>query len=280
MNAVAERAGMKLKQAVRDTRFFLRRFNLADAFERRRYRREHAVALPIPPRRLRTLVGPEPLIEGFLAQGERTAGDIRKALAAVGREIESFENILDFGCGCGRQIRWFAGLPKTCRLHGSDVCAAAIQWNRRHLPFAEFAHNGFYPPLPYVAEKFDLIYALSVFTHLDESNQIAWVGELRRVASPEAIMVITTHGELGLESFRNGSLPTSPELLERLNRHGQLAQEGSIFEPYDRGDKYGLAFHDIGYIREQWGQELRILKFIPRGGDGWQDVVVLAKEKR
>ena len=280
MNAAAEKAGMKLKRALSDGRFCLQSLDLAEALERRRYRKEHAVALPIPPRRLRALVGPDPRIESFLALGQRTAGDIRNALAAVGRELESFANILDFGCGCGRQMRWFANLPTSCRLYGSDVCVPAIRWNRRCLPFAEFKLNGFYPPLPYPAETFDLVYALSVFTHLDESNQSAWVEELRRVASPGALVIITVQGEVGLAGFRDGSLPASAEFLERLNRHAQLGQEGLIFEPYERGSKYGLAFHDDSYIREHWGRKLRILKFIPRGGDGWQDVVVLEKEKR
>lgn len=277
MPKLSEAIRARLERLAPQARFFLQKLNILEALERYRYRTRHALALPIPPRRLRTLVGPEPTIEGFLAQGQRMAGDIRNAVAAVGRTLESFRNVLDFGCGCGRQIRWFADLSGSCRLHGSDVCAPAIRWNQRHLGFAEFAVNGPLPPLPYPDAKFDLVYSISVFTHLNGEAQEPWLAELERVASPGGLVLISVQGELGFESFKNGALPTTPDLLERLKRHGPLAQEGFIFEPYKVGGDYGLAFHDIGYIRDRWCRRLRLAKFIARGIDGWQDLVVLEK---
>jgi len=267
----------KLKRIVPETRSFLARFNLADALDRYRHRRNGGIALPIPPKNLRTLVGPDPRVEGFLAQGRRTTEDIRKALAAVNRPLESFRSVLDFGCGCGRQMRWLADLPRSCRLHGSDIAAAAIRWNRRHLHFAEFETNSFYPPLPCPDAKFDLIYAISVFTHLGEKDQRLWLAELHRVALPGAIVIITTQGQYGMEGFRKGLLPGSAEFLARLNGHGDLSNEGVIFEPYEPEGAYGLAFHDPEYIRREWGRTFRILTLIPNGVDGWQDVVVMEK---
>jgi len=280
MTGTVEKVRSRIRRLVPEARFFVKGFDLADAVQCRRCRRNLGLAFPIPPKRLRTQVGPDTRVEGFLEQGKRTAGEIRDILRGAGRTLESFERILDFGCGCGRQMRWLADLPQSCRLYGSDVFAPAIRWNQRHLRFAEFAVNGFHPPLPYEAEKFDLIFAISVFTHFNEPDQLAWVEELHRVAAPGATLLPSTHGEFALDALRKGKVPLSDEFLARLNRLGDLSQEGFLFEPYVPGSNYGLAFHDIGYIREHWGRKFRILKFIPRGQDGWQDVVVLEKERR
>jgi SAM-dependent methyltransferase len=163
-------------------------------------------------------------------------------------------------------------------LHGSDICRDAIRWNQRHLPFAQFACNAFSPPLPYDAASFDLIFALSVFTHLDGPLQEVWLDELRRVAMPGAILLISTHGDLAFEQFRSGALAASADLLARLQGHSDLARQGMIFEPYEPGGHYGLAFHDAAYVRTHWERGWRIRDFVPRGGDGWQDVVLLEKE--
>jgi len=50
------------------------------------------------------------------------------------------------------------------------------------------------PPLPYAAESFDVIYCLSVFTHLNETMQDAWLAELRRVLQPGGLLILTVHG--------------------------------------------------------------------------------------
>jgi ubiquinone/menaquinone biosynthesis C-methylase UbiE len=61
--------------------------------------------------------------------------------------------------------------------------------------FAQFEVNGLAPPLAYEANHFDFIYALSVFTHLPESLQTAWMSELARVLKPGGYLLMTTHRE-------------------------------------------------------------------------------------
>ena len=58
-----------------------------------------------------------------------------------------------------------------------DINPKAVEWCRSHLDFAEVALNEIEPPLPYPAQMFDFVYALSVFTHLDEDLQHAWLRE-------------------------------------------------------------------------------------------------------
>ena len=162
------------------------------ALRNRQLRRERR-ALPLPPGDLVFSVAISRDLRWFLESGEATAGAIVDALAFIGRPLESFEAILDFGCGCGRVMRQWHG-RELGALHGSDYNAAAIAWARRHLPHAIFAVNGLAPPLPYPDAHFDLVYALSVFTHLSDTLQHAWLRELRRTLRPNGILLLTTMG--------------------------------------------------------------------------------------
>jgi len=50
------------------------------------------------------------------------------------------------------------------------------------------------PPLPFPDNSFDLIYAVSVFTHLSEEHQRTWLPELRRVLRPGGRLLLVDIG--------------------------------------------------------------------------------------
>jgi predicted SAM-dependent methyltransferase len=50
------------------------------------------------------------------------------------------------------------------------------------------------PPTKYPAGKFDFIYALSVFTHLPELDQLAWMDEFHRILRPGGYLLLSLHG--------------------------------------------------------------------------------------
>jgi Methyltransferase domain len=120
--------------------------------------------LPVPPPRLRVLVAGTPDQDWFLRGGKAQTDYLRELLAAHGRPMESFGSLLDFGWGCGRMLRWWRDL--TGEVHGCDYNVELVAWTRDHLPFAHTAVNELAPPLPYESERFDFLYALSIFTHL------------------------------------------------------------------------------------------------------------------
>lgn len=177
--------------------------------------------------------------------------------------------MLDFGCGCGRTIIWFADRERPTRLHGTDVDAEAISWCQDNLDFAEFTVNGSLPPLDYPPEAFDLVYAISVFTHLDEDHQFRWLEELRRVTTPGGLVLLTVHGP---HAQRN--LPPRVSSV--------LEEEGFAFTGSDdwRGvfpEWYQTAYHTERYVLERYSEYFDVLEYLPRGMNGHQDVVVLRK---
>src|SRR4051812_39861518 len=82
---------------------------------------------------------------------------------------------LDFGCGAGRVLVQFAAEAREAELWGCDIDRASVEWMKRRLepPFHPFA-VGERPGLPQPDGFFDLIWVVSVFTHLTDD----WSGWL------------------------------------------------------------------------------------------------------
>jgi len=43
------------------------------------------------------------------------------------------------------------------------------------------------PPMSYEDNMFDFVYSISIFTHLPEDMQFAWLQELQRITKPGGI---------------------------------------------------------------------------------------------
>ena len=148
---------------------------------------------PLPPARLRFRVAENSDVLNFFTVGMRTAEGLQEAMASAGFELNDGSAVLDFGCGCGRTLLWFARQFPKVQWHGSDVDAESIEWCRKSIPGGVFAVNGSIPPLPFPDNSFDLIYAVSVFTHLSEEHQRAWLPELRRILRPGGRLLLSFH---------------------------------------------------------------------------------------
>jgi SAM-dependent methyltransferase len=211
--------------------------------------------LAVPPVRLRTLVAGEGNgdLANYFAAGERCAVMIRRMLRTRGLDIDTFGEILDFGCGCGRVIRQFRALKKA-KLHGTDINREQIEWCQRNIPFARFEINQPYPPLSFEDETFDFIYAFSVFTHLPESAQFLWMTELSRVVKAGGYLLITTHGE-------NYAL-----LLDQRAQARFQDNEMVVFneEDFHNPLTYGKcsAYHPEKYVREKLAKTLDVVDFV------------------
>jgi SAM-dependent methyltransferase len=158
--------------------------------------------LPIPPLAMRELVGPrEP--EAF----DHPRG---QPLFPTLTRPEQYDFVLDFGCGCGRVARRLAvaDAPMPKRYVGIDLHAGMIDWANKNLaprlPGFTFVHQDVFnpgfnpdPSLPRTARfpakdnSVSLLLALSVFTHLVQSQAERYLDEVRRVLRPDGVMLAT-----------------------------------------------------------------------------------------
>jgi SAM-dependent methyltransferase len=142
--------------------------------------------------------------------------------------LEEKENnqILDVGCGTG--LLGIAAEPflgATGRYVGVDVSRRDLDFCRRHYPSPpfEFVHldvnNPFYAPdqaalrqpWPLGDARFDLVSALSVWTHFKEEDAVFYFAEIARVLKPGAKAIVTFFlldplyfGSVGLRTGQQG----------------------------------------------------------------------------
>jgi ubiquinone/menaquinone biosynthesis C-methylase UbiE len=119
---------------------------------------------------------------------------------------------------------------------------------------------------------FDLIYAISVFTHLDEDLQHVWLGELQRVARPGAVCIFSVQGDYVLSLI-------DPVYQEQIRKYGFGFLTGATGKLKLDGlpDFYQTTYHTRQYIERDWSKYFDILAYIERGINNHQDAVVLRK---
>jgi SAM-dependent methyltransferase len=229
------------------------------------WRRGAPDRLPIPPLRLVRLTTGTSSLAWTFEGGALAAESIRGVLEKNGVDIGRLESILDFGCGCGRVVRQWADLG--AGVHGCDYNPAYLAWCRRNLPFARFERNALEPPLPYRDQQFDLVYALSVFTHLPERLLQPWMRELRRVLKPGGFLIITTHGEAYVDGMNADE--------QRKFHAGEVVVRG---EDAAGTNRCGVYFSEQ-FIGSTLAEGLRVVDFVPRGarGNPHQDLMLLQK---
>lgn len=222
----------------------------------------------LPPRHLRRRVHGIGEEAGFEWVGKNTADSIVRALSERGT-LNSESNILDFGCGCGRVIAYLrAAIPGN--LFGSDIDGEAIGWCKEGLgTVGQFVTNDHLPPLPFADRSFDLVYSISVFTHLPEDLQDMWLAELSRV---------TTHGGLALISVQGPSmLPKLPaKARTRFVETGFLHIQREATDGLP--DFYQRTFHADHYLRSHWGRFFDIEAVLPGEIAGNHDLVIGRKK--
>jgi SAM-dependent methyltransferase len=251
-----------------------------------RHRRRLVDRTPVPPRSLRARTG-APGIREFVDGGREAALELASALAVAGRSLDTTRSVLDFGCGPARVLPQIAMLAPDASCTGCDVDRAAISWAIRHYPGHRWSLSRFQPPLPFRDSTFDLVYSISVLSHLDERHQDEWLAELHRILAPGGVALVSIHGQHAFAEFASGRVTTAWCPKSAFERTA-LAPNELIFVPYTRsvwntselpgidGD-YGIAFHGSEYVRGHWSQALEVIDVLPRAMTSWQDIVVLRK---
>jgi SAM-dependent methyltransferase len=133
-------------------------------------------------------------------------------------ELPATPRILDAGCGTGRNLAEFGALGPA---EGVDISAQAVEFCRQR--GLEGVREAVVEDLPYEDARFDLIFATDVIEHL--ADDLAALGELRRVSAPGARLVVTVPAYNWLWSdhdraYHHHRRYTRPVLRERMRARG------------------------------------------------------------
>lgn len=247
----------------------LRPFNPSHAF----YWPLHPPDHPFPEAARRKRVHGDMNADGFVISGYSTFRKLSRALANLDRGWESFSSILDWGCGCGRVLRYLSpgGLG---RLVGADVDADNIEWCKGSFPGAEFHAVPLAPPTLLQAGRFDLVVGISVFTHLREKPQLAWLEELSRITRRGALLLVTIHGPAA-----GARANISEEQYREWMDQGFVATglNVDLVGAISDDTYYVNSLHTHEYVRRVWGRFFDIIRIYDSSVANHQDLVAMRK---
>lgn len=179
------------------------------------------------------------------------------------------KTILDWGCGPARILRH---LPEVingnCKFYGTDYNKSTIDWCQQHIPNIKFSHNQLSPPLPFSAATFDLIYGISIFTHLSAEKHYQWFEELNRITKRNGIILLTTAGAAFKENMTNSE--------QRKFDEGLLVTRGKVIE----GHRVYAAFQPPSFLRKLFQGTAEVLEFEAGKREEWginQDLWIIRK---
>jgi ubiquinone/menaquinone biosynthesis C-methylase UbiE len=210
-----------------------------------------------------------------------------------GLDLRQPAEVLDFGCGVGRQLLQLARRYPKLNLHACDVNGRSIAYLKRAYPKIDSYANEFSPPLKFSDSKFDLILSVSIFSHLSIKDNPIWLKELARVTRPGGLCCLTILGShaMGLHAPASSGPFAS-------DQRKQLEEQGFLFQNYERPDfqraaaelwdkgntlqlikeEYGNTYLSERFIRENWDNgDFELRQFIPGIIDQQQDLVVLKR---
>jgi cyclopropane fatty-acyl-phospholipid synthase-like methyltransferase len=233
--------------------------------------------IAVPPNEMMFRVSGGRNPEIFLESGRETLDDFRKGLEHIGMQIDQFASILDFGCGCGRVMRWLVEVVPAERVFGTDFDKAAIEWLHDNFKKTTCFVNSALPPTEFTDDFFDLILGYSVFTHFDRAYQDKWLSELKRIVKPNGIVLLTVHGAYNWEYTRANVL-LGAQNTETIGE--ELHKSGFAFSKHDGWDAhfpdfYHTAWHLPAYINAHWSKWFDVVALIEQGGRPTQDLVIL-----
>lgn len=158
--------------------------------------------------------------------------------------------VLEWGCGVSRVIRHLpAFLEEGSGIFACDINEKMIEWCKNNIENVRFETIPYQPPTNYHDAQFDLIYALSVFTHIERELQENWIQEMGRIIKPKGIFLFTTHG-----SHYFNKLP--PSSLK------QLWKEGAYTDSYHKkGHRMMSTYNTSEGFRELIEKKFSILEY-------------------
>jgi SAM-dependent methyltransferase len=214
---------------------------------------------PFPPYELASRVCALERAPEYREVYDRRGAEARAAILSLLGEPWSFDGkrVLDFGCGAGRTLRHFLGeAAGGAEIWGVDIDEPSIDWMARNLcPPLHVARSETEPPLPFADGRFDLIWALSVFTHL--LSPMRWLAELHRVLAPGGLLIASYMGRDNGEAFTHAPWDEERTGLVILRRH----------QHWDHGGP--MVLMSDWWVDEHWGRAFEPIRRTPVHGQTW-----------
>jgi len=192
-------------------------------------------------------------LRDYLADGWRTLAELMLLLESVGRPLLGVDSFLEFASGHGRFTRHLVKAIGNAAVTVSDVVTDAVAFSRDAFGVNGFISTARPEDLDWPA-RYDVVFVLSLFSHLPRSSWGRWLARLFDAVAPGGMLVFSTHGT---EAARRQNVT--------LDETGFFFAASSESQAID-AQEYGTAFTDETFVRAQmaqWTPDAQLLRFAP-----------------
>jgi SAM-dependent methyltransferase len=183
---------------------------------------------------------PQQAVAYYFENGADSASKLRDLLTNVcGRQLAGLR-LLDFASGYGCVARHYGNQLPDCAVTTCDIHPQAVDFLQRELAVPSVL-SAAQPEQLTLPEPYDVVFALSFFSHMPRSSFTRWLTRLTQALAPGGHLIFTTHG-----------LVSQAEHLS----HAVLDAENFYFAPdSEQGDlseaEYGTAISGPDFVIKQ-----------------------------
>ncbi|EER61707.1 Methyltransferase type 12 [Acidovorax delafieldii 2AN] len=177
-------------------------------------------------------------LRDYLADGWRTLAELMLLLEAVDQPLLKIPRVLEFACGHGRFTRHLVKALGAERVVVSDVVPSAVDFSQNTFGVGGFLSASVPEDVQWPG-RYDLVFVLSLFSHLPRSTWARWLKVLYEAVAPGGLLIFSTHGT---KAARFDSV--------------QLDAEGFFFAPSSEShaidtQEYGTAFTSEAFVLQR-----------------------------
>lgn len=132
-------------------------------------------------------------VRDYLADGWRTLSELMVLLERLERPLLQTTHMLEFASGFGRFTRHLAPLLPG-RLTCADILPGSMPFAREQFG-VETLESSFEPETLRFPRRYDLVFVLSLFTHLPVGDWRRWLQALAGAVEPGGILLLSFHNE-------------------------------------------------------------------------------------
>ncbi len=209
----------------------------------------------------------EKAIFSYFTIGIRNLRNLQKIAAANNLKPLS---ILDFGSGYGRVSRFFPKIFPHAEITVSEVKSQCLDFQKEAFGYKTVFHGQ--DPKSFKAERYDLIFALSVFTHLPQSTFEGWLKVLIDSLNPGGGLVFTFND---VNDEKHKHIPVAPFTYK-------LVSEDSTFsfvsDSIKDNQDYGSTFVSREYLESLLPPKLVDHRFLDKELAPQQEALLVIKK--
>jgi SAM-dependent methyltransferase len=208
-------------------------------------------------------------VDAYFTGGQACA----QRFAALCREHLQSEpkTVLEFASGYGRVARHAKHVLPVTSWTCSDVHRHAVEFNTDRLGLDSFISTS-RPEGWTVERRFDVVFALSFFSHMPDATFTPWLERLFSTVEHDGILVFTTHGAISLRNMKAGGFDAN------FNENGFYWNAQSDQRDIDSTD-YGTSAETLSYVQRALESlpEAELTRFQQAFWWGHQDLYVVRK---